>query len=131
MCTGRVGRVDELAAAELQRLAERQAAAEPVSTAARTALARLQSDHAGAPVLIAICQRLCLDIDRTDNVGQRIAATRQVVALLNVLDGALFASTRLPDGPGDDGAPDPEGGTDPDDIFEIGDVPPGMGDATS
>jgi hypothetical protein len=107
-------------------------AANPVSAAARAALAVMKSDHAGAPLLQAIVVKLCEDIDGADRVLDRIAATRQVVALLNVLDGALFAGGGLPgvvDGPGDDGVPEPDG-DDPDDVFQIGDVPPGVGDET-
>jgi hypothetical protein len=96
------------------------------AAAARTALARMQSDHAGAPILKAIAQRLCQDIDDTDRVLDRIAATREVVRLLNVLDGALFAG-RPPVPPGDDEAPEEEAR--PDDPFKIGDLPPGMGDS--
>jgi hypothetical protein len=106
-------------------------AARPVAAAARQALDRMQSDHAGAPLLKAIAQRLCQDIDETERVGERIAATRQVVALLQVLDGALFPGSHHapPPGSGDDESPEAAGDTDDDDPFKIGQLPPGVGDA--
>jgi hypothetical protein len=105
-------------------------AARPVAAAARKALEAMQSDHAGAPLLKAIAQRLCQDIDETERVGERIAATRQVVALLQVLDGALFPGSHHapPAGPGDDESPESAGAPDDDDVFQIGQLPPGMGD---
>lgn len=88
----------------------------------------MQSDHAAAPLLRALAQRLCRDVDETDKVGERIAATRQIIDLLKQLDGALLFSGHPPTvgGSGDDESPDPK--DNPDDPFEIGDVPPGVGD---
>ena len=96
--------------------------------AARAALEGMQSDHAAAPLLRALAQRLCRDVDEAERVAERIAATRMVLELLKQLDGALFVSGAPPTaGPDDGEVPDPEA-VKPDDPFEIGDVPPGMGD---
>ena len=98
-----------------------------VAEAARVALSDMQSDHAAAPLLQAIVERLCVDIDQAPRIPERISATRMVLQLLEVLDGAMFASTRVPDAPGDTEEPDPEA-EDPDDPFKVGQLPPGVGD---
>ena len=93
----------------------------------------MESDHAGAGLLKAIAQRLCQDIDEADRIPERIAATRAVLQLLQVLDGALFGGGQPTGGDlptSDDGDPEPEG-TAHDDPFKIGDMPPGLGDEAS
>lgn len=101
-----------------------------VSAAARASLGQMLSDHAGAPLLKAIALKLCEDIDTADRIPERISATRMVLKLLEVLDGAMFASTRLPTGTGDDEGPETDG-EEADDPFQIGDLPPGVGDEAS
>lgn len=94
----------------------------PVATAARRALAKIRSDHAASPLLAAMAQRLARDVDEAEKVPERIAAVRMVMELVNVLDGAMLGLGSTPDLPPEDD------GDDDDDIFEIGDVPPGVGD---
>lgn len=98
----------------------------PVASAARTALAEIETDHAAAPLLIAMGQRMAQDVDECERPADRIAAVRMVLRLVEILDGALLGPASTPQ-PEDD--PDPDGG-DPDDPFNIGAVPPGVGDET-
>lgn len=97
-----------------------------VTAAARAVLAAVQSDHALAPLLIAIGVRLAEDVDQADKIGERVQAVTKLLQVCEVLDGALFGHMPLP--VADDGAPDEEI---PDDPFAIGNVPPGVGDGSA
>ena len=90
-----------------------------VEDAARTVLDDIDSDHPAADLLIAAVRALARDVDRADEVRDRVAASR---ALLEMVNAFAPPPPRL-------GGP-PAGGVDDDeDIFGIGDVPPGVGHA--
>lgn len=93
-----------------------------VEEAARAALADLDSIHPAAALLIAAAQRLARDVDKASEVRDRVAATRAIVELVRELDVAPGPSG-TPAGDEDGGA---ARGSDP---FDIGDMPPGVGDA--
>jgi hypothetical protein len=90
-----------------------------VEDAARTVLDDLDSDHPAAGLLIAAARALARDVDKASEVRDRVAASR---ALLEMVNAFAPPPARL--------AGPPAGGVDDDeDIFGIGDVPPGVGDA--
>ena len=95
----------------------------PVAAAARAALADIDSDHAAEALLAAIVVRLAEDIDAATEVRDRVAASRELREVLRELDTAVVP----PAGP----AQVPGGGgiVDDDDPFDIGTVPPTVGDS--
>lgn len=95
----------------------------PVAAAARAALADIDSDHAAEALLAAIVVRLAEDIDDATEVRDRVAASRELREVLRELDTAVVP----PAGP----AQVPGGGgiVDDDDPFDIGTVPPTVGDS--
>lgn len=94
-----------------------------VELAARRALREIDTDHAASELLVAIAARLAQDIDSASEVRDRVAASKELREVLDVLDTAVVPP-RMPGvmaaGGVDDGDDDP---------FEIGSVPPGLGDA--
>lgn len=59
-----------------------------VAAAARRILAELESPRADAELLSAVAERLAGDIDDAERVGDRVAASRELRALLAELDAA-------------------------------------------
>jgi hypothetical protein len=90
----------------------------------------MDSPHPARELLVAIAERLARDVDEATEVRDRIAASTMILKLVDALDVAILPPRR-PGAPGDDeGAdPGPDGGDDDDDPFDIGDMPPVVGDA--
>ena len=93
-----------------------------VELAARRALSEIDTDHAASDLLVAIAARLAQDIDTATEVRDRVAASKELREVLDVLDTAVVPP-RIP------AALSVGGAEDDDDPFEIGSVPPRVGDA--
>lgn len=89
-----------------------------VERAARAALAEIDTDHAAADLLNAVAQRLAQDVDESIEVRDRVAAVKELRAVLADLDTAVPAP-RVPAVAG--AAEDGDG-----DVFNIGNSPPGL-----
>lgn len=92
-----------------------------VEKAARKVLRDIDSDHAAEDLLTAVATRLARDVDEAEAVRDRVAASRELLAVLEVLDTAVIPPKGL--------TGSTEGGAaDDDDPFEIGAVPPSVVD---
>lgn len=96
----------------------------PVERAARNVLAEIDTDHAAADLLTAVAERVAGVIDDASEVKDLVAASRELREILRELDTAVLPP-KVPRG-----AVAPGGGAlaDDDDPFEIGTVPPSVGD---
>ncbi|MDP9828055.1 hypothetical protein [Kineosporia succinea] len=96
--------------------------------AARASLETLDSRHPMAQLLGAAVERLARDVDEAEEVRDRVAAVK---ALMDVTGRLGEVPTTLPPGsPPLDGTDDAEGGAaHGDDPFDIGDLPPGVGNS--
>lgn len=97
-----------------------------VEAAAKRALLDVDTDHAACDLLVAIATRLAQDIDTATEVRDRVAASKELREVLEVLDTAVIPP-RVP------GMTPAAGGADADDDdpFEIGAHPPRMGDSAA
>jgi hypothetical protein len=92
-----------------------------VERAARAALADIDTDHAAADLLFAVAQRLAQDVDESTEVRDRVAAVKELRAVLADLDTAVMPPARPTSVSG--AAPAEDGDRD---VFNIGDSPPGL-----
>jgi hypothetical protein len=103
----------------------------PVLKAARKSFADIDSDHPAAGLLVAAAERLARDVDEAPEVRDRVAAVRAVLDLVKELD--VGPPPPLPGGPALEDDEDEDGDGKAvgarDDPFDIGDLPPGLGDA--
>lgn len=96
----------------------------PVEKAAREVLAEIDTDHGAADLLFAVAERVAGVIDTAHEVRDLVAASRELREILRELDTAVIPP-KVPRG-----AVAAGGGAlaDDDDPFEIGTVPPSVGD---
>ena len=95
-----------------------------VELAARRALRDLDSDHAASDLLMALAERLAKDVDDAAEIRDRVAASRELREVLEVLDTAVLPG-RIPTAPSvSDVGEDAER----EDPFGIGSVPPSVVD---